>query len=799
MEDTKPTALEHWLLVLVLALSLGLRLAALDVFVTSDEDNWHKRSLAFRTALQERDWQATYQTGHPGVLTMWAGAAAEQFPLLQQPPASEALRRLMRAPASAPGTGVPPLTLGARRLIALLSWLGIVALFPLLRKLFGPRAALIGTGLVALDPFFLAHSRLHHLDAILTIFTLLSVACLLVYRFRGRRWGYLVASGAAAGLAVANKSPGVFLAPWAGLVLLLPALLAPKAKRRAELAQAVGALALWGLVAAAALVAVWPAMWVSPVGTLRNVVDVALFYAETPHKSSNFFWFSARADPGPLFYPVAWAIRATPWVLLGLVGLIVARRRQKPAGPVGYVLLWVLLFGAAMTTGDKKFDRYLLPVFPWLDVLAGMGWIALLQMRSGRNWGRWAPPALATGLALGHLALALSTRPYYLSCYNHLLGGSQAAPGLVLVGWGEGLEQAAAYLNNKPDAAEMVVSSWQLPEFGEFFVGRTVPTRDLSEQDDPKYTSLAEIDYFVFYRNVLQREIIPEVTGLFVGREEPEHVVRAHGIDYAWIYRNTAYEQAEQEILAQIAAEANPAEDVILLDLQATFARDYSGPVPLAIHTLERDDAVAMALQRLSRGRKHIWHLVYPDFTRRVSAMLTRHLQEGAAVGREVEAGGLRAVRYDLPAEPRFVPAAPSSPSDVRFGEQLTFAGYDAPKAELEPGSPFHIRLHWEAGSALERSYVTFIHVIGPEEVRYGQMDGIAQGWTLPTTAWQPGERVLDDCEVAISTGAPPGEYVLALGLYDAETHKRLPIYDAAGNRLENDVLLLYGFRVAGE
>jgi len=445
--DTRSVSLERGLLGVVLVLSLALRLAALDGFSTVDEELWHDRAIAFDKALASRQWENTYQTGHPGVVTMWLGAVANRLQYLQQPLVldSSAVYALMQSPAPAPGAGVSSLTLGARRLVALVTWLGIVALYALVRKLFDRHIALAATALVGLDPFFLAHSRLHHLDGLLTTFVALSAISLLVHQWRGQRMRYLLASAAAAGLAIANKSPGVVLLPWAGLVLVLPALWKRRSLRRRDVWRAVGVFALWLLGAALVVVAIWPAMWVHPLTVLQNVFGVAKAYAETPHENSNYFWFAVRPDPGPGFYPVVWAFRTTPWVLLGLAGLVAAWREKAWRSAGAAVFGWVLLFTAAMTIGEKKSDRYLLPIFPALDVLAAVGWMnLLLQWLHGRVWRQWGPAGLAGALALGQVLVLWSSRPYYLAYYELAVGGSKTAPQVLQIGWGEGLDRAAA-------------------------------------------------------------------------------------------------------------------------------------------------------------------------------------------------------------------------------------------------------------------------------------------------------------------------------------------------------------------
>ncbi len=792
VDNAKPTPYERALLLLLLAVSLALRLTGLSVFVTSDEDRWYFRSVAFEEALQQHDWASTYQSGHPGVLTMWLGAIAERAEFLQQPLPLDGRSEFVQGTEPAPGAGVPPLTLGARRLVALVSWLGVVALYPLLRRLLGARTALLATAFVALDPFFLAHSRLHHLDALLTTFSTLSIVCLLVYQFAGRRPVFLAASAAAAGLAVANKSPGIVLAPWAALALLAPAVFSPSPKRRSELLRAVGALAAWGLIALLAFTAVWPAMWVNPLKTLQDVFGVARYYAENPHENSNFFWFAARPDPGAAFYPIAWAFRATPWAILGLIALPAGRSRAQDRLRLLLAALGALAFTAAMTLGAKKFDRYLLPVFPLLDIVAAAGWVALLRRLEPRLTLRWKQAAPALGLAFlagTQLLWVAATCPYYLSYYNPALGGGKAATRMLLTGWGEGLDRIAAYLNQRPDASELVVCSWPRPEFDYFFLGRAV------KNSVPVH--LAELDYCIFYQSALQRDRVPPASR-FMGVLEPEYVVSLNGINYAWLYENTLYDQAEQEILARLAVEGDPEQDMLLLDIEPTFARTYQGPLPLEVYKPgARLDAIQMDLQRLTAGRRRVWRIVYPaEPLNEAALMVAEQLEQQATVGQVIEAEGVQAIAYDLPPEPHFVPEKPTNPCDVRFGDSITLVGYDVESATLVPGEPLQIRFHWQIDRPLERDYVIFIHVIGPEEAKYGQLDAMPHDWMYPTSAWPSNERILDDYRVDLSADAPAGGYVVVVGMYDRETRDRLSIYDPNGNRLANDVLILGGFSV---
>ena len=83
------------------------------------------------------------------------------------------------------------------------------------------------------------------------------------------------------------------------------------------------------------------------------------------------------------------------------------------------------------------------------------------------------------------------THPYYYTYYNPLMGGPERATKHILFGWGEGLNEVAAYINTKPNADELVV---MLPGYAygplSFYLSGTA-IRDLHES--PEYIN--ELDF----------------------------------------------------------------------------------------------------------------------------------------------------------------------------------------------------------------------------------------------------------------------------------------------------------------
>src|SRR6266581_1141260 len=52
------------------------RMAVVDAYLTTDEGNWMGRGALFARALADGDAFGTYQSGHPGVTTMWTVLAS---------------------------------------------------------------------------------------------------------------------------------------------------------------------------------------------------------------------------------------------------------------------------------------------------------------------------------------------------------------------------------------------------------------------------------------------------------------------------------------------------------------------------------------------------------------------------------------------------------------------------------------------------------------------------------------------------------------------------------------------------
>ena len=538
---------------LILIAVLAPRVAGLDRLITPDETRWLARSANFYYALAHRDFAATYQIEHPGVVTMWAGAFAFWF---RYPSYAEQASGQIEWWHDELGTflrdhGYDPLALlvAARWNMIIFMAAAFALVFWSASRLLGFWPAAIGCLFVALDPFHIALSRLLHVDGLSGSFGLLSLLAFLNYLYRGHRKLDLVLSGGSAGLAWLTKSPMLFLIPFICLLLFLELLDKWRHQRRLarhDFWQAGSALVIWGLAGLAIFVVLWPAMWVEPIHTLRRMLGGMLMYADQGHDSLLYFNGTVyEGDPGITFYPITYLWRTTPVILVGLMlgtfdlflpqwKWIAASKRR----PLGGLLLFAVLFTLFMTAGAKKFDRYLLPVYPALDLAAGVGWVAAASWMR-RNWPapvtQIAAPVILIAATAWQMSGALSSYPYYFSYYNPLFGGTRKAPDVMMIGWGEGLDQAAQFLNTQPDLAHQQVAAgvWSTT-FSYYYKGTVVPSRF---ESGPGIEDVwLDSDYYVLYINEKQRgKIPPELTDYLAGLE-PARVIRINGLDYVYIY-----------------------------------------------------------------------------------------------------------------------------------------------------------------------------------------------------------------------------------------------------------------------
>ena len=118
-------------------------------------------------------------------------------------------------------------------------------------------------------------------------------------------------------------------------------------------------------------------------------------------------------------------------------------------------------------------------------------------------------------------------------------------------------------------------------------------------------------------------------------------------------------------------------------------------------------------------------------------------------------------------------------------------------------GEPVRVTLHWRTLQRMDTNYKVFVQFVGPglfnpqtQGPVWGQSNFWPVGGAFPTHLWIPkwveGQNVVDTHEFEVDPTAPPGDYFVAVGVYDAVTDgvRRLGTLDGEGNVVGDWVVL---------
>jgi len=550
---------------------------------------WYMRSGAFWDAVLQGDWAGTLLSEHPGVTVMWlSGGALWGWHALQSAlglPSPPPLETEGYAFVDRVAVGVIPL--------ALIVAAGVVWGWHLLHRLFGDRVAWTAAILWAVDPFFLANSRVLHLDATLSTLMLLSALWMLIY-LKERRLKPLIVSALLGGLAVLTKVTALYLIPFLGLCLLVDWISAHRTDDTPDklLQSSVVHFALWIAIVAGICTALWPSLWVQPAASFDRVIRQGILLHTGGPRDQPLFYRGTLAvqDPGPRFYLDVLLYRSTFLTLpLGLVGLLtMGIRRRLRDEHVEQRAAWLLLAFAGfyfvqMSLGGWKDSRYMLPVFLVLDIFAarGLAWLTA-RLPGVRSWDA----ALLAALIGIQGVTILARHPYYGTHYNALLGGARAAADVfALAEFGEGLDQAGRYIDKRLEPqAGRVATQFLANEMVTQHV--RAPVYDVAQVGDDAEYLVFGVQYTMRGATYPRWGELWEETYKF---REPAHVAAFGDLPYAWVHRPGAPPAVPQPLEARIGG------TIRLIGYRLTPSQAAPGDTLLLTLYWETDESVGQA------------------------------------------------------------------------------------------------------------------------------------------------------------------------------------------------------------
>ncbi len=512
------TPVTHWrnrisflMIAVLLAVHLGFTVATARTLSVTHDEYWHLPV----GILNLRTWRFDYEPLNPPLTRLASGAATSiampdcyQGPVeLSSDPTSYGLKFLRLTGERHQHYFIPgrvanvAFSLIAGIILAAWSW-----------QWWGPVAACMTTLLWCTEPTILAHSSLVTPDAGLTCLTLALWYSLWCYF---RRPGLLLAfvCGLVLGLAQLTKYTAVILVPLICLVWLTWFVTRNKQQIRSRLELA-GHLGVMLLVALLVLnlgygfegifstlnqvqprsatvtgwLGRWPMLGQIPLPAPKSYLigmDAQKHVMESQHpvfldgvwsvQGFRFYFFWA------LIYklPHVWQATCIGGFLRGF------RRRSSPSlrGQVCFIALpAAVLMGTASLSGMQLGIRYILPIYPFLCLLAG----SCFSVAAGGSLGRGQRWVMMAVVLLAPWSLRY--QPEHLAYFNELAGGPEGGASHLLdsnLDWGQDLLELKQYVEKHADRR------WGIAYFGSVPPGELGLQYDLPPSRQPRPGSYA--------------------------------------------------------------------------------------------------------------------------------------------------------------------------------------------------------------------------------------------------------------------------------------------------------------------
>ena len=672
----------------------------------------------------------------------------------------------------------------------LLTLVLVTAVFQWTRTQFGLKAGLLAMTVAVLDPNLLAHGRLVTPDVGQTTFIFLSV--LSWWRFLQKQtWLRLLLAGGVLGLAQTAGFPALIVYPVIGLITAVHGWRQDRLQRWLLLS---GALMAVGFVSLFMIWAVYRFTW-GPVWPDGFSVPAPYHWQEMQSlfqrlDRQDLAYLNGEVYRGGklLFFVVAWFIKTPiPLILLLISGIVYLFARRKMMQHIALWLLPVLYYGNALTTDLNIGYRHILPILPFVHVLAGTA-----VLWGVANWQRLARVGAVLWLLVGTVAIF----PYFLTYFNELVGGPEQGRHHLVVSdldWGQDLPALGKYLRERD--IDEVFLSWFGTASPEHYGIRYRPLPAWPPRGNPEQYAFHPTYplpgvYAISAANLQGARFENEQdTFSWFWQQQPEAIIG----NSVYVYRvpQLLDEQAEPvNVLLTGAALAEIPDSVIEAQMQTNdmHPRWFNGQTAM-VFPEGRTIWVRNTAVSTDPNVAQITAEIHPDlsFDNKRGETMQVYAQDMQAVIQPYLQANVQQHLFLEPLQSGASTQPDAIDVPVEVGSVVDFLGYQLLTDTVLPGQEVKIMTFWQIKQRLDLPLSIFVHLLAPDGSIVAQQDG----FDVTAAALYPNDIVVQVHTLSVPSSVPEGTGWLALGMYRPDTLMRLPVTLPGRDRQEIDRLFV--------
>jgi 4-amino-4-deoxy-L-arabinose transferase-like glycosyltransferase len=123
---------------------------------------------------------------------------------------------------------------------------------------------------------------------------------------------------------------------------------------------------------------------------------------------------------------------------------------------------------------------------------------------------------------------------------------------------------------------------------------------------------------------------------------------------------------------------------------------------------------------------------------------------------------------------PELTPKSAGQAVNINFGNQMLLMSYDADSSMAATQRKLKIDLFWEGLTKMEDDFLITVRLVNAVYEAWGQQQGHPSWDSFLTQEWSKGQVVLDEREIPVLPGTPPGSYQVEVTAYGVHNDQGL-------------------------